>query len=178
MNFLLFKGEYQDEVEGFMDYLPYVPADARDDFVERKQNLLENAQQLQALDQEFDHQVQEDFDAFINEISTYNFVGDSGKELEDLIDEFLNNISNMSADEISNNIETLWNGLEEIKEDSRNDKYSKGIIKGDGTSGTFRPNDSIIRAEVAKILNAAKGAVKPVEAPELNKRKASDKETK
>lgn len=39
-------------------------------------------------------------------------------------------------------------------------EYAKanGIISGDGDTGKFRPNDTIIRAEVAKILKAAKEA--------------------
>ena len=124
--------EFETEVSGFMEYLPNVPEQAREKFVEHKKNFLERSKKMEerfaSKKKDFDRTTEERLESFQDIVENYNFVGESAEELQDLIDEFLDEVEELTEEEIEETLRELHEELKELKEASKADKFAQGII--------------------------------------------------
>ena len=182
--------EYKDEIGSFMEYLPHVPKKQQENFFKHKKKFLEKAKKMEkhfaGLQDKIDAQVRKNLDTFLDDVETYNFVGNSAEELQGDIDEFLNEVDGLSPEEIQHGIETLLSDMGTLKDKSRHEKFSQGIIPfkdtddnawytsfvsdavenkvidgykdSNGNSlGEFRPGNTVTVAEAVKMAVANTG---------------------
>lgn len=196
--------EFTDDVGDFMDYLPFVPKKMQSQFAKYKKDVLEEAKRMtdmaDSLEGTLGQDLSDEISNFTDDITSYNFTGDSADELQKMIDEFVGSVSTMSKKQVQEELKQLKEEMWQLRDDARQDKFTQGIIPFKDTDdnqwftsfvseaakdgviggykdaqgkslGEFRPANKVTIAEALKMAVASSGLKESMSAPSLEQAK-------